>query len=109
MSHHGSDRPPDRTVRGVGRVTLILLVVVVIVGGVPLRAGAALVSGGDGNGNGNGRYNRNSITASSPTINHGIQHFNNTNIGGNTNTQAAFCKWRFRHCRIAQRLNVFGR
>ena len=107
MSHHGSDRPPDRTVRGVGRVTLILLVVVVIVGGVPLRAGAALVS--DGDGNGNGRYNRNSITAGSPTINHGIQHFNNTNIGGNTNTQAAFCKWRFRHCRIVQRLNVFGR
>jgi hypothetical protein len=107
MSHHGSDRPPDPAVRGVGRITLILLVVVVIVGGVPLRAGAALVS--DGDGNGNGRYNRNSITASSPTINHGIQHFNNTNIGGNTNTQAAFCKWRFRHCRIVQRLNVFGR
>ena len=107
MSHHGSDRPPSRTVGGAGRVTLILLGVVVTVGGVPPRAGAALVSNGDGNGN--GRHNKNSITVDSPTSNRGIQHFNNTNVGGSTNTQAAFCKRKFRHCRIAQRLTVFDR
>jgi hypothetical protein len=105
MSRHGSDRPPDRTVGGVGRVTLILLVVVVIVGGVPLRAGAALVSNGDGNGN--GRYNKNSVSVNSPTYSRGIQHITNTNVSGSTNTQAAFCKKKFRHCRINQRLNVF--
>ena len=109
MSHPDNDGPPDHTVSGVGRVTLVLLVVVVIVGGVPLRAGAALVSDGGGNGNGNGKYNKNSITANSPTFNRGIQHFNNTNISGSTNTQAAFCKWKFRHCRIVQRLTVFDR
>ncbi|GAB2849996.1 hypothetical protein GCM10027176_61410 [Actinoallomurus bryophytorum] len=106
MSHHGSDGPPERTVGGAGRVTLILLVVVVIVGGVPLRAGATLVT--DGSGNGNGRNNRNSITVNSPEYNHGIQHITNTNASGITNTQASFCKKKFRHCRISQRLNVFG-
>ena len=107
MSYHGSDRPPDPTVRGVGRVTLILLVVVVIVGGMPLRAGAALVA--DGNGNGNGRHNKNSISVNSPQFNHGIQHITNTNASGFAANQAAFCKRKFRHCRINQRLNVFGR
>jgi hypothetical protein len=109
MSHHGSDRTPGRTVGGGGRVTLILLVVVVIVGGMPLRAGAALVAGGSGNGNGNGRNNRNSITVNSPEFNHGIQHITNTNASGFAANQAAFCKRKFRHCRINQRLNVFGR
>ena len=110
MSHHGSDRPPDHTVSRVGRVTLVLLVVVVIVGGVPLRAGAALVSHGNGhgNGNGNGKYNRNSISVNSPEDNHGIQHITNTNAGGIAANQASFCKRKFRHCRINQRLNVFG-
>lgn len=109
MSHHGSDRPPDRAVGGVGRVTLILLVVVVIVGGVPLRAGAALVShgNGNGNGNGNGRHNKNSLSINSPQFNRGIQHITNTNASGFAANQAAFCKRKFRHCRINQRLNIF--
>jgi hypothetical protein len=108
MSHSDNDGPPDHTVSGVGRVTLVLLVVVVIVGGVPLRAGAALVAGGgSGNGNGNGRHNRNSISVNSPEFNHGIQHITNTNASGIAANQAAFCRKKFRHCRINQHLNVF--
>lgn len=84
-----------------------LMLVVVLTGGLmPLRARAALGSDGPTN-TGNGRHNRNSVSVNSPTINHGIQHVTNTNIGGIANTQASFCKWKFRHCRISQRQKVF--
>ncbi|MGH3374164.1 MAG: hypothetical protein ACRDP6_05455 [Actinoallomurus sp.] len=83
------------------RVPLVLLVALMVVGGMPVRVRAALVS--DGDGIGNGRHNRNSVNVHSPEYNRGIQHITNTNVGGMNNTQASFCKWRFRHCRISQR------
>lgn len=73
---------------------------VVVVGGTPVRAHAAPRF--DHHGTGNGRHNRINITANSPTINHGIQDVTNTNVDGNTVTQASFCKGRFRHCRFFQ-------
>lgn len=79
----------------------MLVVAVIVVGGTPVTARAAL--GFDHGGTGNGRNNRNNISVNSPTINRGVQHVNNTNIDGNTITQAAFCKGRFRHCRFNQR------
>ena len=89
------------------RLTLVVLVAVVVVGGVPLRAHAALGSDG-GVAVGNGRHNRNSVSINSPEfINRGIQHVTNTNVGGGNNTQASFCQKRFRHCRISQR-QFFG-
>jgi hypothetical protein len=102
---------PTRTAT---RVTLTLLVLVVVLGGTPLRSGAGTLpawrgSGGDGSYTvGNGRHNRNFVSNFSPTNNHGIQHLTNSTVGGNTNTQAGFCKWRFRHCRIKQRIVVGG-
>jgi hypothetical protein len=90
------------------RLILGALAALVVVGGVPLRARAALVSdGGGGVTVGNGRHNRNSVTISSPEFNHGIQHITNTNVGGGNNTESSFCQKRFRHCRISQR-QLFG-
>ena len=93
-------RPPASA--GARRLTLVVLVAVTLVGGLPLRARAALVADG-GVTVGNGRHNRNSVTISSPEYNHGIQHVTNTNVGGGNNTQASFCHKRFRHCWISQR------
>ena len=85
-------------------LTVLVAVVTMVVTGAPLRARAALTSdGGGGVTVGNGRYNKNSVTVNSPEFNHGIQHVTNTNVGGGNNTQASFCKKRFRHCRISQR------
>jgi hypothetical protein len=81
------------------------LVAVMVVGGMPVHARAALVS--DGDGVGNGRHNRNSVTVHSPQFNRGIQHVTNTNVGGVNNTQVSFCKGRFRHCWISQRQPTF--
>jgi hypothetical protein len=85
------------------RVTMPLVAVMAVaaVGGTPSRAHAA--SRFDHHSTGNGRHNRISITVNSPTFNHGIQNVSNTNVDGNTVTQASFCKGRFRHCRLAQR------
>jgi hypothetical protein len=89
------------------RLVPVVLVAVVVVGGVPLRARAALTSDGGGFAVGNGRHNRISVTINSPELNRGIQHVTNTNAGGGNNTQASFCQKRFRHCRFSQR-QVFG-
>ena len=98
-------RSLTRTGAGGRRLTLALLLAVVVVGGMPLQARAALVSGGGGGPvtTGNGKHNRNAISVNSPEENFGIQHITNTNAGGGNNTQASFCKWKFRHCRISQR------
>jgi hypothetical protein len=87
------------------RLTLVFLVGVVVVGGVPLRARAVIGDGGVTVGN--GRHNKNSVTINSPEFNHGIQHITNTNVGGGNNTEASFCQKKFRHCRISQR-QFFG-
>jgi hypothetical protein len=89
------------------RVPLVLLVAVVVAGGMPLRARAALVADDFHTGKG-GRHNKNYVSTNSPQFNRGIQHITNTTVGGNIITQAAFCKKKLRHCRISQRAKVFG-
>lgn len=96
-------KPPARTLAR--RVTVALLVTVVVVGGLPLRAYAD--HSGDRFITGNGKFNKNLLSVRSPDFTHGIQHIVYTDIGGITNTQASFCKRKFRHCRMVQRLNVF--
>ena len=83
----------------------MLVVAVMVVGGMPVRARAGVRF--DHYRTGNGRHNRNSVSVNGPTFNHGIQHVTNTNVSGNTVTQAGFCKGRFRHCRISQRSRAF--
>jgi hypothetical protein len=97
-----TETTPARAVKGGRCVTLTLLVVVVVVGGVPLRARADSGSN-DRYSVGNGRHNKNIVENHSPTFNKGIQHITNSNIYGNTTSQTSFCKGRFRHCRISQR------
>jgi hypothetical protein len=114
MVDRRTEGPPARTA---ARVTLTLLVLVVVLGGAPLRARAGTLPGawrgtGGGDGSytvGNGSHNKNSIANFSPENNHGIQHVTNTTVGGSTNTQASFCKWRFRHCHFKQRIVVGDR
>lgn len=77
-----------------------VMAVVAVAGGTPLHARAA--SRFDHHSTGNGRHNRINITVNSPTFNHGLQSVANTNVDGNTVTQASFCKGRFRHCRLDQ-------
>ncbi len=91
----------------VRRGALMILLATVVVGGLPSHAGAALVS--DGSGNGNGHHNRNSVAVNDPTWVRGIQHVINVNVDGNTPTQVAFCRRWFRHCRISQHINAYGR
>jgi hypothetical protein len=104
MARSQARKPPVRTVKGALRLTLVLLVAVVVVGGVPLTARAALGFDGGGNVVGNGRHNRVALTINSPEFSHGIQHIGNENAGGGNNTQAALCKKKVRRCRISQRL-----
>jgi hypothetical protein len=105
MVHRRTETTPARTVKG---VALPLLVVVVIVGGMPLRARAAYGSD-DHYAVGNGRHNKNVVENFSPEYNRGIKHVTNTNVSGNTAVQAASCKGRFRHCFFNQRTVVRGR
>jgi hypothetical protein len=122
----------QRTEEQAGRLAVstlapAVLTIVMTGAGIVSPAGASILATGtgsavavparssdSGNGNGtvnehsgNGRHNRNSFSINSPEINHGIQHITNTNVSGSTDTQAAFCKRRLRHCRISQRLVVF--
>lgn len=99
-------RAPARTTERGHRAPLVLLVAVVVAGGMPLRARAALVS--DDFHTGNGRHNRNSVSVNSPSFDRGIQNITNTTAGGNSVAQAAFCKKKVRNCRISQRLKVSG-
>ncbi len=82
------------------RSTLTSISLVLLVVGAGTRTAYA------GDHNGNGRHNRNSFAYNSPTINHGIQHVTNSNVGGNTASQSAFCKKWVRTCRIKERLVV---
>jgi hypothetical protein len=108
MVHRRTETTPARTVEGVRRAALALLVVVVVVGGVPLRARAS--SGSDDSYSiGNGRHNKNVVENHSPEFNRGIQHITTVNAAGSTAVQASFCKWKFRHCRISQRAFVRAR
>jgi hypothetical protein len=105
MIQHPARKPPARRLRLARTATLALLVAVVVVGGLPLRARA------DGSGDrfvaGNGKRNKTFVSSRSPEINHGIQNITNTEVDGIANTQASFCKRRFKHCRIVQRINSF--
>lgn len=85
----------------------LLLVAVVLVCELPGRADAAVPF--DHYGSGNGRHNHTDVSVNSPTINRGIQHVTNTNVDGNTVTQASFCKGMFRRCRINQRAHAANR
>jgi hypothetical protein len=58
---------------------------------------------------GNGRHNKNIFSVHSPSTTHGIQHINNSNIGGYYNSQAALCKKRPRGCRISQKIVALDR
>jgi hypothetical protein len=64
--------------------------------------------GWSGSGSGNGRHNRNSFIINSPSHSHDFQHIRNVNVGGNTITPAAVCKRPASHCRIVQRVVVYG-
>jgi hypothetical protein len=72
---------------------------------VTMAEGANRLPWGDNDGN--GKHNRTSISVNSPTINRGIQHITNITVSGSTNTQASFCRRKFHHCRINQKLVVF--
>lgn len=109
MVHSPVRKPPARTPVLARRVTVALLVAVVVVGGLPLRAYADHSHSGSGDRfiTGNGKFNENLLSVKSPEFNHGIQHPTITPVGGVNNIQAAFCKRKFRHCRIVQRFNAF--
>lgn len=51
---------------------------------------------------GNGRFNKTFSTVFGPTENHGLQQIANTNLSGQTNTQAGVCVKRRRSCNIWQ-------
>ena len=86
------------------------LAVTVVVAAPMTDAGAAVARGGSSGGGGsvnhseNGRFNKNNFAVNSPSFVRGSQNIFNQNIGGRNPTQAAFCKKRFHHCKIVQRL-----
>lgn len=98
------------------RLAVLLLAVAGAVAGVgpaadasavPRQVASALQSDGWGTfftNSGNGKFIKNSFSIESPTVQRGIQNISNTAIGGRNPTQAAFCKRKFRHCRIVQRI-----
>lgn len=101
------------------RGTLVAAATVVAVALAPATgANAAMTpTGGGGSGDthgntsvisdvGNGKFNKNSFSVSSPSFIHGHQNITNQNIGGQTATQNAMCRKKFRHCRINQRMIV---
>lgn len=98
--------PPSLRAKGVRRVTPVLMVLAVALGGVPAQARAALVAEGDGNRVGNGKLNRNNVSVNTVKFIRGIQQITTHNIGGITGAQASFCKRKTRHCHIVQRISV---
>jgi hypothetical protein len=94
-----------------GRLALVALAVIVSAALAAPPASAQAVAArrpGDDHGpvnshNGNGTGNNNYLAFNSPTNLDGLQQVA-VNISTITNTQAAFCKKRTRHCKIVQKI-----
>jgi hypothetical protein len=129
MTRHHGKSPLIGTVINARRLTLTMLVIAIsgAITSPPASANASVVRQesmafpsnghdhrGDGNGRtgrinmwgGNGRNNKNDWAVFSPNIIRGPQAMSHTNFGGQTNTQAAFCKRRHRVCKISQWLRT---
>jgi hypothetical protein len=113
-TRHRAPEPLTRTIRGVPAVA------VTVVAGIlapATAASAALTPTGGGSGSANGNYtvirrsgngklNKNIFAVNDPSLIRGHQNVSNQNIGGQTATQNAICKWRRTHCKISQRMLV---
>lgn len=98
-----------RTIKNAPSVSVLLLVSGIVMSPLNANASINLQRGGGIHGSGNGRHNKNSFSANSPAIQRGIQHVNNTNMGGKINGQAALCGKKRQHCKIYQKIVVLDR
>ncbi|WP_329247102.1 hypothetical protein OG417_52915 [Actinoallomurus sp. NBC_01490] len=116
MSHHRAPGPFIRMARG----ALVATAIVAPVALTPATGASAALTptrGGGGAGSadrnhtiisrsGNGKFNKNIFAVNDPSIIRGHQNVSNQNIGGQTATQNAICKWKRTHCKINQRMLV---